>query len=83
MVFDTLDQLEMYIPVLPSIRLIADIMDHDDLYDMAPGSYKTKDSKVTYNIRLTSRERGRINNVSSVYSPRGYAGHSSSLRFNG
>ncbi|MBO4393304.1 MAG: YhcH/YjgK/YiaL family protein [Spirochaetales bacterium] len=50
MVFDTLDQLEMYIPVLPSIRLIADIMDHDDLYDMAPGSYKTKDSKVTYKI---------------------------------
>ena len=50
MVFDTLDQLEMYIPVLPSIRLIADIMDHDDLYDMAPGSYKTKDPKVTYKI---------------------------------
>ena len=50
MVFDTLDQLEMYIPVLPAIRLIADIMDHDDLYDMAPGSYKTKDPKVTYKI---------------------------------
>ena len=50
MVFDTLNQLEMYIPVLPSIRLIADIMDHDDLYDMAPGSYKTKDPKVTYKI---------------------------------
>ncbi len=50
MVFDTLEQLEMYIPVLPAIRLIADIMDHDDLYDMAPGSYKTKDPKVTYKI---------------------------------
>ena len=50
MVFDTMDQLEMYIPILPAIRLIADIMDHDDLYDMAPGSYKTKDPKVTYRI---------------------------------
>ena len=40
MVFDTLDQLEMYIPVLPSIRLIADIMDHDDLYEMPCGTYR-------------------------------------------
>ena len=50
MIFDTLDQLEMYIPLLPAIRLIADIMDHDDLYDAACGSYRTKDSKVTYRI---------------------------------
>ena len=50
MVFDTLSQLEMYIPLLPAIRLIADIMDHDDLYEKAPGSYKTKDPKVTYKI---------------------------------
>ena len=50
MVFDTLSQLEMYIPVLPAIRLIADIMDHDDLYGKAPGNYKTKDPKVTYRI---------------------------------
>ena len=50
MVFDTLDQLEMYIPVLPSIRLIADIMDHDDLYEMPCGTYRTKDEKVYYTI---------------------------------
>ena len=50
MVFDTLDQLEMYIPVLPSIRLIADIMDHDDLYSLPCGTYKTKDEKVSYTI---------------------------------
>ena len=50
MVFDTLDQLEMYIPVLPSIRLIADIMDHDDLYAMPCGTYRTKDDKVSYTI---------------------------------
>lgn len=50
MVFDTLDQLEMYIPILPQIRLIADIMDHDNLYEMPCGSYKSKDSHVTYTI---------------------------------
>ena len=50
MVFDTLDQLEMYIPVLPSIRLIADIMDHDDLYELPCGTYKTKDEKVSYTV---------------------------------
>ena len=50
MVFDSLDQLEMYIPILPALRLIADIMDHDDLYEMECGSYKSKDSKVSYTI---------------------------------
>ena len=50
MVFDTLDQLEMYIPILPALRLVADIMDHDDLYEMQCGSYKSKNSKVTYTI---------------------------------
>ncbi|MBQ3728563.1 MAG: YhcH/YjgK/YiaL family protein [Spirochaetales bacterium] len=50
MVFDTLDQLEMYIPLLPAIRVIADTMDHDELYDKAPGKYTTRDSKVTYTI---------------------------------
>lgn len=50
MVFDTLDQLEMYIPVVPKLRLIADIMDHDDLYEKECGSYTTKDPDVTYTI---------------------------------
>ncbi len=50
MVFDTLDQLEMYIPILPAIRVIADTMDHDELYDKAPGKYQTRDPKVTYTI---------------------------------
>lgn len=50
MVFDSLDQLETYIPVVPALRLIADIMDHDDLYEMECGSYKSKDSKVSYTI---------------------------------
>ena len=50
MIFDTLDQMEMYIPVLPALRVIADTLDHDELYDKAPGSYKTRDPKVTYTI---------------------------------
>ena len=50
MIFDTLDQLEMYIPVLPAIRVIADTLDHDELYDKAPGKYSTRDSKVSYTI---------------------------------
>jgi len=50
MVFDTLDQLEMYIPLLPAIRVVADTMDHDELYDKAPGKYSTRDPKVTYTI---------------------------------
>ena len=50
MVFDTLDQLEAYIPVLPAIRAVADTMDHDELYDKAPGKYSTRDPDVTYTI---------------------------------
>ena len=50
MIFDTLDQLEMYIPLLPAIRVIADTMDHDELYDKAPGKYTPRDSKITYTI---------------------------------
>ncbi len=50
MVFDTLDQLEMYISVLPAIRVIADTMDHDDVYDKPAGRYSTRDPKVIYNI---------------------------------
>ena len=45
MVFDTLSQLEMYIPVLPAIRLIADIMDHDDLYEKAPANLEVRNAR--------------------------------------
>lgn len=50
MVFDNLDNLEMYIPVLPALRQIIDIMDHDDLYEKKNGHYETKNPKVSYNI---------------------------------
>lgn len=48
MVFDSLDQLEMYIPILPALRVVADVMDHDDVYDKECGTYSTYDDKVSY-----------------------------------
>ena len=50
MVFDTLDQLEMYIPLLPALRVVADVMDHDDVYEKEPGTYSTYDPKVSYTV---------------------------------
>lgn len=50
MIFDSLSQLEMYIPLLPEIRLIVDILDHDNLYDMPCGTRTTRDKRVTYTI---------------------------------
>jgi len=60
MIFDNLDNLEMYIPVLPALRQVIDIMDHDDLYKIADGHYETKDSKVCYNVMSydTKTEQG-------------------------
>lgn len=50
MIFDTLDQLEMYIPLLPALRVVADVMDHDDVYEKEPGTYSTYDKKVSYTV---------------------------------
>lgn len=50
MVFDSLDQLEAYIPVLPALRVVADVMDHDDVYDKECGTYGTYDDKVSYTV---------------------------------
>ncbi|MCF0237815.1 MAG: YhcH/YjgK/YiaL family protein [Sphaerochaetaceae bacterium] len=50
MIFDNLDNLETYIPVLPALRQIADIMDHDDLYEKEVGHYTTKNEKISYSI---------------------------------
>ena len=59
MIFDTLDQLEMYIPVLPAPRVIADVMDHDDVYEKAPGNYSTYDAKVSYTVMEYRTLEGR------------------------
>ena len=48
MIFDSLDQLEMYIPILPALRVVADVMDHDNVYDKECGTYSTYDDNVSY-----------------------------------
>lgn len=50
MIFDTLENLEMYIPVLPQIKTVAEAMDHDNIYDIGCGKYKTPDENVTYEV---------------------------------
>ena len=51
MIFDTLENLELYFPLIDKLEVIADTMDHDDVYDKEPGSYTTRDSKVTYEVK--------------------------------
>ncbi|MCQ2398747.1 MAG: YhcH/YjgK/YiaL family protein [Sphaerochaetaceae bacterium] len=50
MIFDTLEKLEMYIPVLPKLRAVIDAMDHDDIYSKPRGKYTTPDDSVTYEV---------------------------------
>lgn len=50
MIFDTLSNLELYAPVVPQLKTIAEAMDHDNVYELAKGHYTTPDSNVTYNI---------------------------------
>ena len=51
MIFDTLENLEMYIPMVPKIRVVADSMDHDEIYDKPRGRYTTYDKDVTYEVQ--------------------------------
>lgn len=50
MIFDTLENLELYVPILPQLKTIAEAMDHDNVYDLPAGHYKTPDSNVIYDI---------------------------------
>ena len=50
MLFDSLDNLELYYPEVPRMQTVVEIMDKGDVYDMEPGSYQTKDPKVRYII---------------------------------
>lgn len=50
MIFDTLENLELYLPLLPQIKTIAGAMDHDNIYDLPPGHYTTPDPNVSYDI---------------------------------
>ena len=51
MIFDTLENLELYIPVVPQLRVVADALDHDEIYDKPAGIYKTPDKDVTYQVQ--------------------------------
>lgn len=48
MLFDTLDNLELYVPVLPKLKKVIEIMDRSLPYDAEPGSYSTDDPDVRY-----------------------------------
>lgn len=50
MIFDILEKLEMYIPCVPQLRTVADAMDHDDVYNLACGKYRTPDKNVEYRV---------------------------------
>lgn len=50
MIFDTLENLEMYAGVLPQLKTIAQAMDHDNVYELEKGKYTTPDPKVTYEV---------------------------------
>lgn len=50
MIFDTLSNLELYVPVVPQLRTVIEAMDHDNVYDLPKGHYTTPDPAVTYDV---------------------------------
>ncbi|MDY4609576.1 MAG: YhcH/YjgK/YiaL family protein [Sphaerochaetaceae bacterium] len=62
MLFDTLDNLELYIPVLPKLKKVIEVMDRSLPYDAEPGAYTTDDPDVRYVVSayMTSAEPKRF-----------------------
>lgn len=50
MIFDTLSNLEHYAGVVPQLKTVAEAMDHDDVYDLPKGRYKTPKDEVSYEV---------------------------------
>ncbi len=50
MIFDSLDNLELYLPLIPRMRSVIDVMDRGEVYEMECGSYQSKDPHVRYLI---------------------------------
>lgn len=50
MVFDNLEKMEMYLPVLPKLQKVIDILDRGEVYEQADGHYTTDDPDVRYFI---------------------------------
>jgi len=61
MLFDTLDNLELYQPLLPLLQTVIEVMDKGDVYTMKDGSYATDNPNVRYSIGsyMTSSEGKR------------------------
>lgn len=49
-IFDSIDNLEVYYPQVPLMRIVVEVMDRGDVYDQEPGAYQTRDPKVRYII---------------------------------
>lgn len=50
MIFDNLDKLEMYLPFLPKLQKVIEILDRGDIYEQENGRYTTDDPDVRYVI---------------------------------
>lgn len=50
MLFDTLENLELYLPVLPELQAVIEVMDKGDVYTMKDGVYPTSNPEVSYRI---------------------------------
>ena len=53
LVFDVLDQLETYAPIIPHMDDVINVMDHSKPYDDDPGEYKCREKGDTH-IRFQS-----------------------------
>ena len=58
MIFDTLANLETYAATVPQLRTVAQAMDHDNVYDAAPGHYTTPDPNLEYEVLVYKTQPG-------------------------
>ena len=60
LVFDVLDQLETYAPIIPHMDDVINVMDHSKPYDDDPGEYKCREKgDTTYKVSVhLSSEKG-------------------------
>jgi|GEM_PF-1288329 YhcH/YjgK/YiaL family protein len=54
MVFDTLEHLELYLPLVARLQTVIEVMDKGDVYDKPVGFYHTNVKEVTYTIVSSS-----------------------------
>ncbi|MDR1058129.1 MAG: YhcH/YjgK/YiaL family protein [Treponema sp.] len=54
MIFDSISHMSLYVPVIPGLKKVKEIIDSGALEAAAPGSYKTDDPSVRYNVMSTT-----------------------------